>query len=330
MPSDPQLIAAVDLGSSSFRMLVGRIDDSHAQTQIYAIDSLREPVRLGAGLGNDKMLDSPSQQSALEALRRFGERLRSFAPDQVRAVATNAVRVARNGAAFIEAAEQALGFEIDVISGAEEARLVYTGVAHLLPIGQGKRLVIDIGGGSTEFIVGQDYDPLALESLYIGCVSFYNQFFPEGQVSAKSFRQAELKARREVTVLRRQLTELGWNQAIGSSGTARALAELCIANGHTDHGINLKGLQAIREELLRCGHIHHFELAGIKPDKKANVPGGLAIMLAIFEELELTGMEVTEGALRQGLLYDLLGRKSHHDMRDTTATQFATRYRVGL
>lgn len=324
----PDLIAAVDMGSSSFRMIVARVDNSHEQPQVYVIDSLREPVRLGAGLDQDKNLDQASQERALACLSRFGERLRSFESGQVRAVATNAVRVARNGIDFISKAEKALGFDIDVISGAEEARLVYCGVAHQLPTGQGKRLVVDIGGGSTEFIIGEDYNPIAMESLYVGCVSSATQFFPEGYITPRNMSNAILAARREVVILRRRLLDLGWTHVIGSSGTARALADLCIDNGWAEHGLNRKGLDQLLENFVKAGHIDKVGLNGIKEDRKYNMPGGLAVMLAVFEELELERMDTTEGALRQGLLYDLLGRTSDHDMREVTVQQFARRYEI--
>lgn len=330
MGKNPELIAAVDMGSSSFRMIVARVEYTLDQPQIYIMDSLREPVKLGAGLDENKQLDEASMQRGEATLARFGERLRAFHPDKVAAVATNAVRVARNGPAFIARAEKALGFDIDTISGAEEARLVYVGAAHQLPLGRGRRLVVDIGGGSTEFIIGEDYEPLATESLYVGCVSSSKAFFPEGKVTAKAMRQAILMARQEVTVLRRQLTQMGWQEVIGSSGTARALSDLCIASGATTHGLNLEGLQKLRKNLEEAGHIDKADLNAIKEDRRINIPGGLAVMLAVFEELDLTDMEVTDGALRQGLLYDLIGRTSAHDMREVTVAQFSKRYATDL
>lgn len=323
-----QLIAAVDMGSSSFRMIVARVEEIHQQSQIYIIDTLREQVRLGAGLNAEKFLDDASQTRALEALERFGERLRSFQTDQVRAVATNAVRVARNSAEFIAKAEAALGFPIDVISGVEEARLVYCGVAHQLPTGQGKRLVVDIGGGSTEFIIGQDYEPGEMESLYIGCVSTAQQYFSDGSISSKSMKNAIMAARKEVAVLRRQMLDIGWTHAIGSSGTARALSEICISNGFTEHGISAEGLRQIREHVTAAGHLDRVTLEGLKTDRLPMMPGGLAVMSAVFEELEIEQMEVTDGALRQGLLYDMLGRQHNDDMREITVTQFLHRYQI--
>jgi exopolyphosphatase/guanosine-5'-triphosphate,3'-diphosphate pyrophosphatase len=326
MSKQRQLIAAVDMGSSSFRMIVARVEELNGQSQIYIIDTLREPVRLGAGLDAQKYLDHASQERALGALGRFGERLRSFKPGEVRAVATNAVRVARNASEFISKAEAALGFPIDVISGVEEARLVYCGVAHQLPIGQGRRLVVDIGGGSTEFIIGEDYEPEAMESLYIGCVSTAQQYFADGSISPRAMKNAIMAARKEVTVLRRQILDMGWTHAIGSSGTARALAELCVSNRFTEHGISAEGLRLIREHVTAAGHLDKLTLEGLKADRLPMMPGGLAVMSAVFEELEIEQMEVTDGALRQGLLYDMLGR--NEDMREITVAQFIHRYKI--
>lgn len=330
MPVQPHLIAAVDMGSSSFRMIVARVEYPLGQPQIHIIDSLREPLRLGAGLNEDKTLSKEAQQRALEALGRFAERLRSFHPDQVRAVATNAVRVARNGAEFIEKAQDVLGFEIDVISGIEEARLVYTGVAHQLPLGQGRRLVVDIGGGSTEFVLGQDYEPLAMESLYIGCVTMAQKYFGDGSITSKAMKSAIMEARREIVVLRRQLTEIGWTHVVGSSGTSRTLSEICVANGYCEHGLTADAVERLKSELLAAGHIDRVKLEAVRSDRKANLAGGLAVMAAVFEELELEELEVSEGALRQGILYDLIGRTENQDMREITVAQFVSRYKIDV
>lgn len=328
MANHKYTVAGVDLGSSSFRMVICRVEELDGHKQIYVIDSLREPVRLGAGLKADKTLDSDSQLRAINALMRFGERLRSFSANQVRAVATNAVRVARNATEFLHKAEAALGFPIEVIAGQEEARLVYCGVSHLLPTGQGRRLVVDIGGGSTEFIIGEDYEPLSLESLYMGCVSWTQRYFPDGEISSKSMKEAILAARKEVAVLRRDFFELGWTHAVGSSGTARAIAELHRANGLYDGGINREGLQQLKDTLVRSGHVNKCELLGLKPDRLGVMAGGLAVMCAVFEELELHSMTVTDGGLRQGVLYDMLGRNTGQDMREVTVARFQERYQV--
>jgi exopolyphosphatase/guanosine-5'-triphosphate,3'-diphosphate pyrophosphatase len=214
-----ELIAAVDLGSNSFRLMVGRIVDD----QIYELDNLKEPVRLAAGLGPDKQLDVAAQARGLEALRRFNERLRGFAPETVRAVATNALRVAKNAPAYLVQAEEALGFPIEVIAGREEARLIYVGVAHTLPDPSLQQLVVDIGGGSTEFIIGRSFEPLQLESLYMGCVSYSLRFFPGGAITRHGMKDAEVAARQELQTIVHAYRATGWELAVGSSGSARAI-----------------------------------------------------------------------------------------------------------
>lgn len=322
------LIASVDMGSSSFRLVVARVDELNNHPQIYMIDCIREPVRLGAGLDENNNLSQESQTRAVESLRRFGERIRTFKPEHVHAVATNAVRVANNGADFIKKAEAALGFPIDVVAGVEEARLVYCGVAHQLPMGMGRRLVVDIGGGSTEFILGEDYNPIAMESLDLGCISTAQTWFSDGSITTKAMHDAILETRQEVASLRQRIENLHWTHAVGSSGTARALANICVSNGFTDHGISAKGLEKIKAHVVNAGHLNAITLSGLKDDRLPMMPGGLAVMCAVFEELGIEQMEVTEGGLRQGLLYDLLGREYQADMRHVTVNQFVQRYHI--
>lgn len=321
---DSHTLAAVDLGSNSFRLEIGRVSGD----QIYTLDTLREPVRLAAGLSKDKTLDRDSQTRALDALERFGERLRGFSRNQVRAVATNTFRVARNGEALLRNAEKRLGFPIEVIAGREEARLIYFGVAHLLAPGTARRLVVDIGGGSTELIIGTGYAPEVLESVYIGCVSTSVNFFAAHEYDKSAFRQAELAARRELEVVSETYRNLGWAEAIGSSGTARALAELLEANGLSGHGITRDGLERLRGVLIRAGRAANLRLEGLKADRVPVLAGGLAIMCAVFDELGIERMAVSDGALRTGVLYDLLGRANQEDMRETTVREFTQRYAV--
>lgn len=319
-----ELIAAVDLGSNSFRLQVGRI----VANQIYPLDGLKESVRLAAGLTADKRLDTAAQQRGIEALSRFAERLRGFDPGAVRAVATNTLRVAKNAEAFLEKAEAALGFPIEVIAGREEARLIYLGVAHTLAKPQSRQFVVDIGGGSTEFIIGQNIDPIRLESLYMGCVSFSLRFFPDGQVDKRSFKEAELAARRELQTIVHAYREAGWDEAIGSSGTAKAIVDLLEMNGWSDHGLNRDGLEKLRNELVRVGNVSRLKLEGLRADRIPVLPGGLAIMSAIFKEFGLERMAFSEGALRLGVLYDQLGRYHHDDLREATVNRFMQRYDV--
>jgi len=324
----PRLLAAVDLGSNSFRLLIGRAVETSVGTQIYAIDSLKETVRLASGLGQEKRLDADSQQRALLVLQRFGERLRSFGPDSVRAVATNTLRVAKNARDFLQTAEAALGFPIEVIAGREEARLIYGGVAHTFPPQTGAMLVVDIGGGSTEFIIGDGKVPRLMESLYMGCVGYSLQFFPGGEIDRYTLRQAELAAQKEIEPIAHEFLASGWQVAVGSSGTARAIADILQQNGYTQHGITRDGLESLRDQLLRAGNAHSLRLEGLKPERVPVLTGGFAIMSAVFSVLGIESMAVADGALRQGVLYDLLGRAQHHDTRDLTIEQFSLRYGV--
>jgi len=320
-------IAAVDLGSNSFRMQVGRV----VEDQIYPLDSLKEPVRLASGLTKEKSLDEASQQRALDTLSRFGERLRGFQPDAVRVVATNTLRVAKNARTFIPQAEAALGFPIEVIGGREEARLIYIGAAHALPIVKHKRLVVDIGGGSTEFIIGKGFDPLAMESLFMGCVSYTLRHFPGGKVDKKRFSAAEVAAGREIQSITQDYRRVGWTEAVASSGTARAIADLLESNGLNPDGlsgITREGLGKLRALLIRAGSASDLKLDGLSSDRIPVFAGGLAIMSAIFSELDIEHMTYSDGALRLGVLYDLLGRFHRQDMRDATVQQFMLRYQV--
>jgi len=322
-----ELIAAVDLGSNSFRLQVGRVLDD----QIYPLDAIKEPVRLASGLTAEKHLDAASQQRALRALSRFGERLRGFAPDAVRAVATNALRVAKNALDFLPQAEQALGFPIEIIAGREEARLIYLGAVHSLPAAQHKRLVVDIGGGSTEFIIGRRLEPQLMESLFMGCVSYTLRFFPEGRIDKKRMREAQLAAAGEIQSIAHDYRRQGWREAVGTSGTARAIADLLELNKLNPGdvaGLTREGLDRLQAMLVKAGSASALDLAGLRADRLPVLPGGIAIMSAIFDELEIERMTYSDGALRLGVLYDLLGRFHHHDMRDVTVSQFMRRYQV--
>ena len=317
-------IAAVDLGSNSFRLQVARIVDD----QIYPLDSLKETVRLASGLNADNQLNAEAQARALACLKRFNERLRSLPPEAVRAVGTNTFRVAKNADAFLAAAEAALGFPIDIIAGREEARLIYLGVSHALPISSAKRLVVDIGGGSTECIIGDGFEPREMESLYMGCVSFTQRFFSDGKISKGALQKAELAARAETQAIAAGFAADHWNEAVGSSGTARALADILEQNGWSPSGITAEGLEKLRSFLIKAGDVKALVLPGLQADRLPVLPGGFAIMAGVFAELAIEKMTVTGGALREGVLHDLLGRFHHHDQRDATATQFMRRYHV--
>ena len=317
-------VAAVDMGSNSFRLQVGRI----VGNQIYPLDGLKETVRLAAGLTADKLLDAAAQERGLIALARFGERLRGFAPDSVRAVATNTLRVAKNAAEFLARGEEVLGFPIEVIAGREEARLIYLGVAHTLPNRRQRQLVVDIGGGSTEFIIGRNIKPLQLESLYMGCVGFSLKYFPNGYIDKRGMKEAELAARRELQTIVHAYRATGWDMAVGSSGTAKAICDLLELNRFASGSITQEGLERLRARLIQAGHATKADLDGMRPERVPVIPGGVAIMSAVFKEFGLDDMAFSEGALRLGVLYDLLGRYHHDDLREATVSRFMQRYEV--
>jgi exopolyphosphatase/guanosine-5'-triphosphate,3'-diphosphate pyrophosphatase len=319
-----ETLAAVDLGSNSFHLQIGRVVDG----QIYPLDSVREVVRLGAGLTAEKRIDRATQAKALEALAKFAERLRGFRRGAVRAVGTNALRVAKNSPQFLREARQVLGFPIEVISGREEARLIYLGVAHAMPASAQRRLVVDVGGGSTEFIIGTGLEPKLTESLYMGCVSYSLRYFPDGKVDKGRMKAAETAARQELSGIVHTYREEGWQEAVGSSGTARSLENLLRENGLAAEGLTREGLERLRALLVKAEKADPQRIAGLRPNRAPVLPGGLAIMSAVFDELGLESMKVSDGALRHGVLYDLLGRVERRDMRQVTVGQFVRRYHI--
>jgi exopolyphosphatase/guanosine-5'-triphosphate,3'-diphosphate pyrophosphatase len=323
MPSHDTL-AAVDLGSNSFHLEIGRVVDG----QIYPLDAVREVVRLGGGLTADKRIDRATQARALESLARLAERLRGFPRGKVRAVGTNALRVAKNAGSFLREARQVLGFPIEVISGREEARLIYLGVAHALPAAEHRRLVVDVGGGSTEFIIGAGFEPRLTESLYMGCVSYSLKYFPDGRIDKARMKAAELAARQELAGIVRAYRAAGWDEAVGSSGTARSLGNILRENGFAAEGLTREGLERLRSLLLKHEKADPQRIAGLRPNRAPVLPGGLAIMGALFDELGVEAMKVSDAALRHGVLYDLLGRVEHRDMREATVAQFMRRYHI--
>jgi exopolyphosphatase/guanosine-5'-triphosphate,3'-diphosphate pyrophosphatase len=317
-------IAAVDLGSNSFRLQLARVVDDH----LIFHDSLREVVRLGAGLSDDKTLSDEALARAVDCLKRFGERLRGLPPQAVRAVATNTFRVAKNAPELLKAAQEALGFPIEIIAGREEARMIFVGVSHSLPKADHKRLVIDIGGGSTEFIIGEGLEPLEMESLYMGCVSYSLRYFSDGKITEDAFERAQIAAATEIQTISKKFKSKHWQEAVGSSGTARTLGEVLRLNGLTDGAVTLDGLYQLRQLLIKSKEIKRIELNGLSADRAAVISGGLAIMLAAFEGLNIDKLTVANSALREGVLYELLGRMQHDDTRDLTVNSFMRRYHV--
>ncbi|KPX10393.1 Exopolyphosphatase [Pseudomonas amygdali pv. myricae] len=325
-PKNFSLIAAIDLGSNSFHMVVAKAN----QGEIRILERLGEKVQLAAGIDEERQLTEESMQRGLDCLKRFAQLINGLPPGAVRIVGTNALREARNRNDFIHRAEEILGHPVEVISGREEARLIYLGVSHTLADTPGKRLVADIGGGSTEFIIGQRFEPLLRESLQMGCVSFTQRYFRDGKVTPARYAQAYTAARLEIMSIEHALHRLKWDEAIGSSGTIRAIGLALKANGYGAGEVNAEGLAWLKRKLFKLGDVEKIDFDGIKPDRRAIFPAGLAILEAIFDALELKRMDHCEGALREGVLYDLMGRHHHEDVRERTLSSLMERYHVDL
>ena len=291
--SSPETLAVVDLGSNSFRLEVGRVEGD----QIFRLDTWRENLRIGAGIDERGRIAPEARRAALACLARFGERIKGLHPSAVRAVATNTFRVATNATTFLPRAERSLGFPIDIITGHEEARLIYNGVAHVLPASTEPRLVIDIGGGSTEFIIGRGLDPERLESLQVGCVGMTQRFFPDGRLTAQAFAAADTVARTEIETIAAAFHREHWKTAFASSGTALALAEILEQNGLSAAGITPDGLARLKKRMVGSGHIERLRLAALKPERVPVLAGGLAIMAAALAELDVRRINPVGGAL---------------------------------
>jgi exopolyphosphatase / guanosine-5'-triphosphate,3'-diphosphate pyrophosphatase len=321
---DGDLLAAVDLGSNSFHLVVARYE--HGELRV--IDRLRDSVRLAAGLRSDGSLDDARRDRALACLARFGQRLRVLPHERVRAVATNTVRRLSVPSAFLGPAEQALGHPIEIVSGREEARLIYLGVAHGVPDSPQRRLVIDIGGGSTEFIIGQHFEALEKESLQMGCVASTLRFFGDRKLSPKRWRQAQTEIAVELQQFAAEYRAQGWGEAIGSSGTIKAIGSVAQAAEWCDSGITRGALERVRDAMLDCGNIDRLRLPGLAEDRVSVFPGGLAILEAGFNAFDLKQMRVCDTAMREGLLYDMIGRAEHRDPRAASILALAQRYAV--
>jgi exopolyphosphatase/guanosine-5'-triphosphate,3'-diphosphate pyrophosphatase len=319
-----ETIAAVDLGSNSFHMKVARVVDS----QLAVVDRMRDSVRLAAGLDESDELTEKARKRSLITLERFGQRLRDIPADNIRTVGTSTLRRARNSDAFLADAQAALGHPIEVISGREEARLVYLGVVHSTAQDAGRRLVVDIGGGSTELIIGQQFETLRTESLDVGCVGTSREFFADGAIDARRMRKAILAARQELEGLEGSYRCLGWHSAIGASGTVRNVWQVLQDQAWSRKGITMKGIKKLRDALIKAGHADRLDLRGLQPERVPVFAGGVAILAAIFDALGVKTMGCSDGALREGLLYDLIGRLGHDDIRGATIDNLAGRYRA--
>ena len=318
-----QTFAALDLGSNSFHLIVAL--DQGGRLQV--VDRHREMVRLAAGLGDTRELAPETARRALACLERLGQRLRELPPRNVRVVGTNTLRKARNSRSFIRRAEKALGHRIEVISGREEARLIYLGVSHSLEDDRDSRLVVDIGGGSTEIILGRRFQPRLMESLFIGCVGLSDRFFPDGSITAAAMEDAERAARQELEPVEQIFLAHGWDTAIGASGTLLAVSGVA-QSGTGARQITTEGLHHVRERLLHAGHVERLDFPAVGAERAPVFPGGVAILSAIFEALRIERMSVSDGALREGLLHDLLGRVHDEDIRDKTVANLTERYHI--
>ncbi|WP_285373843.1 Ppx/GppA family phosphatase [Pseudomonas sp. lyk4-TYG-107] len=310
MKEDASLFAAIDLGSNAFRLMIGQSVRSRKGFMIQEVKTLREPVRLAEGFDGGA-LDEMALDRGWQALARFGKKLRGFEAGKVRAVATSAVREADNAQLFLHSAERHLGFRIDVISGHEEAQLVYAGVAHSLPGAEDMRLVVDIGGGSTELILGQGSQPLLTESIAIGSGSMGARYFPDGRIAPGALQEAERVAILQFEKVARRYRAQGWQQTIGSSGTARMLAKVLKANRLNDFGqdgITYGGLLRLSLLLLKVKNVQQLKLAGLQPHRQSILPGGLVLMLAAFKVFGISQMAPSEPGLRLGVLHGLMSR----------------------
>lgn len=322
---DGELIAAVDVGSNSFHMVVAR----YVLGQLRIVDRLRETVRLAEGLDGRGGLRADKEAQALECLARFGQRLRDIPPQRVRAVATNTVRALARPEQFLVPAEAALGHAIEVVSGREEARLIYLGVAHAQPPRPGQlRLVIDIGGGSTECIIGAGLDAIERESLQVGCVASTRRFFPDGRLTARRWQAALTEVTAEFQQFASLYRAVGWHEVLGSSGTIRAIGEICAAMKLTKGAVTAEALPQVRERLLRARHVDEIDLPSLSGERRPIIAGGVLILEAAFAALGLARMAVSKAAMREGVLYDMLGRGGVDDPRDASVKALMQRYGI--
>ncbi|WP_130430931.1 Ppx/GppA phosphatase family protein [Rivibacter subsaxonicus] len=329
-----QLLAAIDIGSNSFRLEIGQL----ARGRYKRIDYLKETVRLGAGLDADGRLTEAAQARGLTCLSRFADRLQGFGMQQVRAVATQTLREAGNRDAFLARAQDVLGYPIEVVSGREEARLIFAGVAHLQPSDR-PRLVIDIGGRSTEMILGQGRTPRVAESFHVGSVSLSMKYFADGRFTARGFRAAQVAAGAELEEGLQPFAPGQWVEAMGSSGTVGAVSQLLAANRITDGAITPQGLRWCIEHCIEVGHQDALALPGLKPERRAVLGGGLSILYTLAMQFGIDALQPARGALRQGVIFDLADRldaiahperATSRDMRERSVQELQRRFGADL
>lgn len=320
-----ELMAAIDIGSNSFHLAIARLDHG----EVRKVASMSEKVQLAAGLDENDILDEDAQQRGLDCLTRFMGRLESVSPDRLRIVATNALRQAKNSKDFISRANKILPKPIEIIAGREEARLIYLGVSHT-NASSDKRLVIDIGGGSTEFIIGQEFEPILTESLQMGCVAYTKKYFDEGEINEKQFDKAVVAARKEILAISSAYQKTGWTSVVGSSGTIKAVRNVLVSQGLTDdqERITYQGVKSLQHQLIKCGHIDNINLEGVKEHRKAVFPAGVAVLRATMKVMGIDKITYSDGALREGVMYDMLGRFASEDVRDRSVQALIERYSV--
>lgn len=317
-------MAAIDLGSNSFHMVVAKLEAG----EVRLVQKFAEKVRLATGLDEQNTLSDEAIERALDCLRRFAQRTESIERRWLRCVGTNTLRRARNGIKFINQAQAILQCPVEVVAGREEARLIYLGVSHTLADDAGKRLVFDIGGGSTEFIIGERFEPQLTESLHMGCVDYRERFFPNGDISEKNFRRAVIAARREVMAIEAEYKGKGWENVVGSSGTVKAIVNAVQDLGYVHEGVNAESLKKLVDLVLTFKKSDDIDIVGLKPERRTVFPSGLAIMVGIFEQLGLDFVHFSEGALREGVLYDMLGRQEHENVCERSIHALMSRYGV--
>ncbi len=316
--------AAIDLGSNSFHMIVAEQDGS----SIRKIDSLREAVRLGAGLDKRKRLLPDTEARALDAIARFAERLTAVPVDHIRMVGTNTLRRARGADRFMRLAASHIGRPVEIVSGREEARLIWSAVAHTLPESDKRRLVIDIGGGSTELVVGRGYDPLLMESVHLGCVSMTQREFSRDRIKWSMMKSAITDARLELRPLQKAYRDLGWQDVVGCSGTIKAAARMLAETGSTDGVIQREALHELLGKIAESGSVAALGFESISQARSDVVAGGLAILYAIMKTLDIEQLESCKAALREGLIFDMIGAERHVDIRTQTMNNLELRYTV--
>lgn len=323
-PKSSEVLAAVDLGSNSFHMKIARAYEGELQ----ALDRMREMIHLGAGLDNNGNITPAAQRRALDCLLKFGERLRAMPHRAVRAVGTNTLRNASNAKEFLSSAERALGHPIKILSGQEEARLIYLGVAHTLADNGQRCLVTDIGGGSTELIIGEHGVPRHLLSLEMGCISFSQKYFDGGEITPKRWQRAQSAAIKILQQAKSDFHTAHWEHAVGASGTIRAVESvLRMTNGH-NNGITRTALNSLAQSIVKSGNIERLKMPGLNLERASVFPGGVVILVALFEVLGLNNMRVSDGALREGLLFDMLGWPAEEDTCSSSVAALAARFHV--